>query len=566
MPLLIKIIKYFKLVIILTMKKHLLLFAAIILSTSYSIAGGIVTNTNQSAAWARILVRDATTEIDAVYFNPAGLTKLGNGFHLSLSSQSIFQTQTIVNTYPFMNEDTFTGDVKAPVFPSVYAAYKTGRWAFSLGVNPIGGGGGAEFAKGLPIIEMPVSSLVPAFAGQGVTGYSMDGYFSGRSVYWGIQGGVTFAITDNLSVYGGARYVMAKNSYTGHLKDIELTMSDGSSQRADEFMGGLANQASAGSTLASGAATQMQPLIDQGAGSLTLQEAVDAGALTPQQKGLIEGGLKLFGLEQDAIDAMNIAMVQGTFSTIGEQLATQSQELQGVAFLMGDQEADIEQTGSGITPIIGANLALFEDQLNIGVKYEFKTSLELTNKVEPGKGFIIGLNPDGTPVEMFPDGVVTNADMPALLSIGVDWRVIEPLKLSAGYHVFFEKQTGWENADQLDKNSTEIALGAEFNITKSFLLSAGWMSTNPGTTETFNSDLSFNVPSNTFGFGGAINFSKVITLNAGAYFVSYKNAEYNLNYDMGGNPPTLVPYTVNYDKSTWSVALGLDFHFGGNKE
>jgi long-subunit fatty acid transport protein len=196
------------------------------------------------------------------------------------------------------------------------------------------------------------------------------------------------------------------------------------------------------------------------------------------------------------------------------------------------------------------------------VKYEFKTALELTNSVEPGKGFIIGIGPDG-PIEMFPDGEVTNADMPALLSIGVDWRIIEPLKLSAGYHVFFEKQTGWENAGQLDNNSTEIALGAEFNITKRFLLSAGWMNTNPGTNKDFNSDLSFNVTSNTFGFGGAYHFSKTISLNLGGYFVNYNNDEYNMTYELGGN---LVPYTVNYVKSTWSVALGLDFHFGGNKE
>ncbi len=544
------------------MKKHLLLLGLLILYIPHMYAGGLVTNTNQSAAWSRVLARSATTEIDAVYFNPAGLTKLSDGFHLSISNQSISQTQTIVNEFPFLNNSTYTGDVKAPVFPSVYAAYKTGRWAFSLGVNPVGGGGGAEFAKGLPLIELPVSSLVPAFASQGVTGYSMDGYFQGTSVYWGIQGGVSFKINDHLSIFGGARYVMAKNSYTGHLKDVQV-VKDGDSQRADVFMSDLASQASSGSALASGAATQMQPLIDNGAGPLTLQQAVDAGALEPADKAMIEYGLGLFGIEQDVIDAMNIATIQGTFSTVGTELATQSQQLTGAAFLMGDQEAEIEQTGSGITPIIGVNLALLEDRLNFGIKYEFKTSMELTNKVDPGKGFIIGLNPDGTPVEMFPDGEVTNADMPAYLSIGVDFRVIERLKLSGAYNVYFEKQTDWENADLLDKNSTEIALGAEFNITDKFLVSAGWMNTSPGTNKDYNSDLSFNINSNTFGFGGAYRISKTININLGGYFVNYEDTTYELTEDLGG---TLVPYKATYDKSTWAVALGLDFHFGGNKD
>jgi len=543
------------------MKKQILLFGLLILCMPQAYAGGLVSNTNQSAAWARVLARSATTEIDAVYFNPAGLTKLGDGFHLSISSQTIYKTETIVNSFPFLNEDTYTGDIKAPVFPSVYAAYKTGRWAFSLGVNPVGGGGSAEYTKGMPMIEMPISTLVPGFAGQGVTGYSMDGYFQGTSVYWGVQGGVSFKINDHLSIFGGARYVMAKNSYTGHLKDIQLTV-DGSTQRADAFLGGLANEASAGAALATGAGDQMEPLIDP-YGDLTLQEAVDGGILTPQEKGMIEGGLKLFGYEQDAIDLMDIETVQGTFYGTGEALATQSQQLTGAAFLMGDQEAEIEQTGSGITPIIGVNLALLEDRLNIGVKYEFKTAMELTNKVEPGKGFIIGLNPDGTPVELFPDGEVTNADMPAYLSMGVDFRVIERLKLSAAYHVHFEKQTDWEDADLLDKNTSEIALGAEFNITDKFLLSAGWMHTSPGTNKDYNSDLSFGINSDVFGFGGAYHFSKVITLNLGGYITTYENAEYDLAYDIGEG---LVPYTVNYDKQLWAVAVGLDFHFGGNKD
>ncbi len=45
-------------------------------------AGGIVTNSNQSAAYVRMLARDASTSIDAVYYNPAGLTKLDRRAHV----------------------------------------------------------------------------------------------------------------------------------------------------------------------------------------------------------------------------------------------------------------------------------------------------------------------------------------------------------------------------------------------------------------------------------------------------------------------------------------------------
>ena len=88
------------------MRKFTLNLLILFLAASYSFAGGIVTNTNQSSAWVRLLVRDATTEIDAVYFNPAGLTKLNDGFHFSISNQYITQEKDVLNSYSFLNERT----------------------------------------------------------------------------------------------------------------------------------------------------------------------------------------------------------------------------------------------------------------------------------------------------------------------------------------------------------------------------------------------------------------------------------------------------------------------------
>ena len=109
----------------------------------------------------------------------------------------------------YLNNHDFQGDVFAHVFPGIYAAYKTGKFAISVGFNPVGGGGSAEFSKGLPSIEVPISSLKGSLAPLGVTGYSADIYFNGSSVYWGLQAGISYAVNDNISFYLGARYVMA---------------------------------------------------------------------------------------------------------------------------------------------------------------------------------------------------------------------------------------------------------------------------------------------------------------------------------------------------------------------
>ena len=62
------------------MKK--LLLCCVVLAASFSavLAGGLVTNTNQSAAFLRNPARDATIELDAVYYNPAGVAFLKKGF------------------------------------------------------------------------------------------------------------------------------------------------------------------------------------------------------------------------------------------------------------------------------------------------------------------------------------------------------------------------------------------------------------------------------------------------------------------------------------------------------
>ena len=72
------------------MKQKLFTLLILCVFSTTVFAGGIVTNANQSAQYVRMLARDASTSIDAVYYNPAGLTKLADGFHISLSNQSIF--------------------------------------------------------------------------------------------------------------------------------------------------------------------------------------------------------------------------------------------------------------------------------------------------------------------------------------------------------------------------------------------------------------------------------------------------------------------------------------------
>ena len=78
------------------MRKLSLISLFLLIVSIPTFAGGLLTNTNQHAAFLRMLSRGATTEIDGALSNPAGLAFLPNdGFHLALSVQSAYQTRDI---------------------------------------------------------------------------------------------------------------------------------------------------------------------------------------------------------------------------------------------------------------------------------------------------------------------------------------------------------------------------------------------------------------------------------------------------------------------------------------
>ena len=95
---------------------------------------------------------------------------------------------------------------------------------------------------------------------------------------------------------------------------------------------------------------------------------------------------------------------------------------------------DASESGTGITPIISANFSP-SDKLNIAVRYEFKTELDLKTKVDNNMGGGI-----------FVDGQEVVADMPAMLAIGVDYKPIDKLMVSASFNTYFDKNVDYDGS------------------------------------------------------------------------------------------------------------------------
>lgn len=548
------------------MKKKLLVFVAFLMFAQLGFSGGLVLNNNQSTAWSRMMIRNASTDIDAIFFNPAGLAKMNNGFHFSVNNQSIWQTQKITSTYEFLNNGDYEGTISAPVFPSIYGAWKKDKITVSVAFMPIGGGGGADFTTGLPMMEVPFSSLVPALSPLGVSAYNMNMAFKGSSVYYSVQAGLTYEINEHISVFAGARYVWAKNTYEGYIKDVKVTTPSGD-LAPGPYVQGVSDQAAGGAAMATGAADGMIPIIEGGGADYTLAQLEGAGFIDAAQRAQLEGGLLAAGVPQEQVDAMNAGQIQGAYYQAGTELTATSQMLAGQAaylsVITADQNADISQSGNGITPIIGANISLLEDKLNFGIKYEFKTNMELTNEVKDNQGFLMGLDDAGNPEYMFVDGDKVNADMPAHLSLGAQYQIIDPLKVHVGFMTYFDKGAGWatdeDGTELIDKNFIEYGLGLEYNITESFLVSAGGVFARTGVKEEYQSDLDFSLSTNTFGGGFAYHINEMFTAQIGGYYVTYLDQTYETEYGEG-IPSTTPTYTTNYTKETFGVSIGLDIH------
>ena len=104
------------------MRKNFLIGFVMLIVSIPTFAGDYLTNTNQNAAFLRMIARGASIDVDGVYSNPAGLAFLPqNGLQVALTIQSAYQTRDIAATSPLWTMDgqtsvrNYEGKASAPV-------------------------------------------------------------------------------------------------------------------------------------------------------------------------------------------------------------------------------------------------------------------------------------------------------------------------------------------------------------------------------------------------------------------------------------------------------------------
>ena len=501
------------------------LAAALLAMATTTQAGGLLTNTNQNIAFNRNFARVGAIGIDGVYFNPAGVAFLDQGFHLSLNFQNVYQTREITSTfsvpafantpyeYPFKlnggnttdGSKFYIGKASVPILPSFQVAYNKDKWSFQAGFGLTGGGGKSTFNEGLPSFERPVSLLpalinkqLPTFSallGQNetpATSYSLQSYMSGQQYNFGLQLGAAYKINENLSVFGGARFNYIYNKYEGSITNISANVGGNNQKLYDYFDSKVkALNEKANALQAQAVAAQTQAAVYQA----QADKATDPTAKAQYQAAA----------DQYAAGAQK--------ATAGAQLVRAgADKLDSSKENVKDRYLEVSQRGWGITPILGIDYRT--GKWNFAARYEFTTKLNIENKTKK----------DDT--NRYKDGVNTPNDIPGILALGAQYEVLKNLRVMAGYNHYFDKDARMDNDKQkfLKNNTQEFLAGVEWDINPSVTVSAGGQRTLYGLGDgKYLTDLSFVTSSYSFGVGAKIKVAKNAHLNVAYFFTNYSN-------------------------------------------
>ena len=506
--------------------------------SSEAVAGGLVTNSNQSASFLRNPARDAVIDIDGVYTNPAGVCFMPNGFHLGLSFQHPEQKRIVTTTFPalalnqnHLGESTrkYTGTASAPVVPSFQLAYVMDKLTLSASMAVTGGGGKCTFDSGLGSFDAAIgrvwvgmlspvaNNLNNLFSAYGLhakapvsTGYSSNGFMEGKQYYFGGTIGAAYKIVDKenikVSGYAGVRFLYGMASYKAEITDIKVHTTDGAQPLAT-YINNISNS-----------------IYQAGV------EAAMAG-------------------KTEAVLAVTKA---------GEVLSQQSGQL---AKYYNGVYLQSDQNGFGVCPIIGLDVKY--QWVNFAFKYEFRTKMNMTNSSTVKEAGLFSA------VNQFVDGTSVREDTPALLTLGLELEPLKGLRFDVGYHHFYDRQAkktyfdadGNRHDDKnqmLSRGTNEWLAGVEYDFGKDkrWTVSGGIQTTNYGNTDEYMSDLSFVTNSWSFGTGVKYKINDKMAVNVGYFQTNYRDYNQTADYREQGTDSN-----SKFTRRNRVFAAGLDIDF-----
>ena len=169
-------------------------------------------------------------------------------------------------------------------------------------------------------------------------------------------------------------------------------------------------------------------------------------------------------------------------------------------------------------------------------------------------------------LEPYKHGVNTPSDMPSVLYVAAGYEFIpNKLRGTIEYHYYDDKHAdmaGGKNKE-LKHGTHEFLAGVEWDINKTFTVSAGAQRTDYGLSDKYQSNTSFSCDSYSIGFGGAINVSPKVKINVGYFWTKYSDYKKEMPAEAGGynGVSPMLPGTDVYSRTNKVFGVGLDYKF-----
>ncbi|MCK4446148.1 MAG: outer membrane beta-barrel protein, partial [Candidatus Marinimicrobia bacterium] len=205
----------------------------------------------------------------------------------------------------------------------------------------------------------------------------------------------------------------------------------------------------------------------------------------------------------------------------------------------GNKVVDAKRTGSAYIGIVGLNIAPVEG-LNIGIRYEHLTKLEMVNETAADS------------VGLFPDGEKINADMPSMIAVGASYQVMPQLKVETSFSYYLNTAVNWDGKENYLENGNEIGVAIEYSISDALAASVGYLISTSGAKDEYQSDMDYSLNSSTLGLGIKYAINQEMSVSLGFSNTFYKE---------GQNTYNLSKQKEKYMKTAIVGAIGLEYSF-----
>jgi long-chain fatty acid transport protein len=297
-----------------------------------------------------------------------------------------------------------------------------------------------------------------------------------------------------------------------------------------------------------------------------IDNALSAGAFAG---GGIPGGGTL--TDQYAyVESFDYGFTAGGSYAITEQFSISA----GLRYVMTEKDVDIhgtynigidipligkyEQEADGIGGVLGLNYRL-NDQFNFALRYETKVKLDWDTTIPDGTNAAgeALLNANNRY-----DGESYARDLPAVLGLGMEWKLTPNLAVRPSVTYYFEKDADWDTQnDAVSHNSYDLALSFAYKFNEQWSASSGYMYTSNGVDpDNFGiiEQMSPPLDCHTVALGGKYKHSDSLAFNLGAMGSFYVDETADATYLA---PNVVYAPETEYQKTNYTLAVSIEYKF-----